>query len=80
MTEHEQLVQLCERMGAPRDQAETMARQLSKRADQLVATRGLSRIDAMEYLLKVLIKGRSGEGPDGPTHPETTSGPLPGAG
>lgn len=66
MSEHEQLVQLCEKMGAPREQAETMARQLAKRADQLVATRGMTRIAAMEYLLKVLVKGRSGEGPDEP--------------
>lgn len=65
MTEHEQLLQLCERMGAPHAQAETMARQLSKRADQLVETRGLSRVDAMAYLLQLLIKGRNGEGPDG---------------
>ncbi len=66
MTEHEQLVRLCEKMGASRDQAETMARQLSKRADQLVETRELSRVDAMTHLLKVLIKGRRGEGPDEP--------------
>jgi len=80
MTEHEQLVQLCEKMGAPRSQAETMARQLAKRADQLVATRGISRIEAMGHLLKVLVKGRNGEGPDEPedggVNPEQPSGPL----
>lgn len=63
MTEHEQLVQLCERMGAPREQVETMARQLAKRADQLAASRGISRIEAMDHLLKLLIAGRNGEGP-----------------
>jgi hypothetical protein len=69
-SEHEQLVALCEKMGAPRPQAETMARQLAKRADQLVAERGLSRVAAMQYLLDVLIRGRSGEGPaDQPTSP-----------
>ncbi len=67
MTEHEQLVQLCEKMGSPRAQAETMARQLAKRADQLVATRQLSRVEAMDHLLGVLIKGRSGEGPETPS-------------
>ena len=66
MSEHEQLVELCEKMGSSREQADTMARQLAKRADQLAVTRGISRIDAMEHLLRVLIKGRSGEGPDGP--------------
>lgn len=79
MTEHEQLVQLCEKMGAPREQAETMARQLGKRADQLVTTRGMSRIAAMEYLLKVLIKGRSGEGPDEPEAPGRDLGAPPAA-
>lgn len=64
MTEHEQLVQLCEKMGSPKAQAEIMAHQLGKRADQLVATRGISRVEAMDHLLRLLIKGRSGEGPD----------------
>ena len=65
-SEHEQLVALCERMGAGPAQAETMARQLAKRADQLVSERGLPRMQAMEYLLRVLVMGRNGEGPDGP--------------
>ena len=62
--EHAQLVALCERMGAPRAQAETMARQLAKRADQLVEERKIPRVEAMAGLLQVLIKGRNGEGPD----------------
>lgn len=65
MTEHEQLAQLCERMGAGRAQAEAMATQLEKRADQLVTTRGISRIEAMKYLLQLVVKGRSGEAPPG---------------
>lgn len=64
MTEFEQLVQLCEKMGSSRQQAEVMARQLEKRADQLVASRGISRVEAMDHLLRVLIKGRNGEGPE----------------
>jgi hypothetical protein len=63
--EHAQLVALCERMGAPHAQAETMARQLAKRADQIAAERNVSRVEAMTGLLQVLIKGRNGEGPDG---------------
>jgi hypothetical protein len=66
MNEHEQLVAFCERMGSPRAQAETMAAQLSKRADQLAATRGITRVEAMRHLLDVLVKGRNGEGPEGP--------------
>ena len=62
--EHAQLVALCERMGAAHAQAETMARQLAKRADQIAAERNISRIEAMTGLLQVLIKGRNGEGPD----------------
>ncbi len=64
--EHQQLVALCERMGAPRAQAETMAHQLAKRADQLAAERGITRVEAMAGLLQVLIKGRNGEGPGTP--------------
>jgi hypothetical protein len=61
MTEHEQLVALCMKMGAPESQAETMAGQLAKRADQLAQERGITRVEAMTHLLQVLVKGRSGE-------------------
>ena len=61
MSEHEQLVQLCRRLGAGSEQAETMARQLARRADQLVAERGVARVEAMKYLLEVVVKGRAGE-------------------
>lgn len=64
MTEHDQLVQLCEKLGSPRPQAEVMARQLAKRADQLAATRGIDRVQAMAQLLQLLVKGRNGEGPE----------------
>lgn len=67
MTEEEQLVQLCERMGSPREQAEIMARQLMKRADQLSATRNITRVEAMSHLLQLLLKGRKGEGPSSPS-------------
>ena len=63
MTELEQLAQLCEGLGAPPAQAQTMARQLLKRADQLAAERGLARESALKGLLEVVIKGRAGEVP-----------------
>ncbi len=63
MTEHEQLSQLCERLGASRSQAATMANQLMKRADQIASERGISREAALKGLLDVVIKGRSGEVP-----------------
>lgn len=63
MTELEQLTQLCQQLGAAPAQASIMAAQLLKRADQLVAERGLSREAALKGLLEVLVKGRAGEVP-----------------
>lgn len=66
MDELAQLTQLCERLGAASgEQAETMARQLMKRANQLVAERGGTREAAMDHLLSVLVHGRRGEVPPG---------------
>jgi hypothetical protein len=69
MTELEQLTQLCERLGAPRLQAATMAAQLAKRATQLAAERGLTREAAMARLLEAVVKGRAGEAPASPAGP-----------
>jgi len=63
VSELEQLVQLCGRLGAPPAQAATMAAQLLKRADQLAAERGIPREEALRGLLEVLVKGRAGEVP-----------------
>ena len=66
MNEHEQLIQLCTRLGAPTQAAAaTMADQLIKRCDQLVAQRGISRLEAMNYLLQLVTKGAQGEAPPG---------------
>lgn len=66
MDELTQLTQLCRRLGAETEaQAETMARQLQKRADQLASERGLTRVAAMEHLLSVVVHGRRGETPPG---------------
>ncbi|MEO0056112.1 MAG: hypothetical protein RLZZ50_2059 [Verrucomicrobiota bacterium] len=61
MNEREQLVALCARLGAEGPQADVMADQLLKRCDQLVAERSWSRVQAMQHLLTLLVKGRSGE-------------------
>ncbi len=66
MTELEQLTELCERLGAPRAQAETMAAQLAKRATQLAAERGIAREVAMARLLEAVVKGRAGVAPENP--------------
>ncbi|MBL9191539.1 MAG: hypothetical protein JNJ82_04210 [Opitutaceae bacterium] len=65
MTEHEQLLVLCRRLGAAEPQAEIMARQLAKRCDQLMAERGMERIAALTYLLQLVTQGRSGVPPPG---------------
>jgi hypothetical protein len=63
MDELAQLTKLCGGLGATPGQAEAMARQLIKRADQLVAERGQTREEAMTYLLRLVVQGRSGEVP-----------------
>lgn len=63
MTEQEQLTLLCERLGAPRAQAEVMAAQLLKRAGQIAQERGVTREAALKSLLDVVVKGRAGEVP-----------------
>ena len=79
MNEHEQLTLLCERLGAPPAQAATMAAQLLKRADQLAVERGTTREAALQRLLELLVKGRSGEVPAEFAPPPPPSPPhLPG--
>ena len=47
MDELAQLTELCRGLGATPEQAEVMARQMIKRADQLAAERGQKREEAM---------------------------------
>lgn len=61
MNERDQLLTLCARLGASTTQAASMTDQLLKRCDQLVAERGWSRVQAMEHLLTLLVRGRNGE-------------------
>lgn len=63
MTEHEQLAQLCARLGATPVQAQTMAAQLLKRAEQIARERGITRELALKGLLDIVTKGRAGEVP-----------------
>jgi hypothetical protein len=57
------LTALCGKLGAPAGQAEAMAKQLMKRADQLAIQRGQSREEAMAYLLQLVVQGHGGEVP-----------------
>lgn len=61
MSELEQVTALCVRLGANEAQAATMAAHLLKRADQLAAERGITRIEALTYLINLLVQGRQGE-------------------
>ena len=63
MDELRQLTELCGKLCAAPAQAEAMARQLIKRADQLSAERGQPREETMAYLLRLVVQGRSGEVP-----------------
>lgn len=66
MDEVGQIRELLVRMGAEVAQAEGMARQLSKRADQISEERGISRIDALAKLLELVRSGRAGESYESP--------------
>lgn len=72
MSEFAQLTKLCLGLGAPPAQAEAMARQLVKRADQLVVARGQSREEVMAYLLRLVVQGRHGDVPKEFQSPATT--------
>uniref|UniRef100_UPI004049DD1F galactokinase n=1 Tax=Cephaloticoccus sp. TaxID=1985742 RepID=UPI004049DD1F len=61
MNELDQLTALCVKLGAEPGAAATMAAQLQKRATQFATERGVTREEAMHYLLEVLVKGRAGE-------------------
>jgi hypothetical protein len=63
VSELDQLAALCRRLGADPAQASTMAAQLLKRADQLAVDRGIERTAALNYLIELVVKGRSGETP-----------------
>ena len=60
MDELARLVELCGKMGAAPPQAEAMAKQLLKRADQLAIERNKTRDECMAYLLRLLIQGNAG--------------------
>jgi hypothetical protein len=63
MTELEQLTQLCERLGAPKAQAQNMAAQLLKRAEQIAQERGGTREAALQRLLDLVVQGHAGKVP-----------------
>jgi hypothetical protein len=73
MSELEQLAQVCQRLGAPAAQAQTMAAQLLKRAAQLSAERGTTRETELARLMEIVVKGRQGVVPESFTPPAPRS-------
>jgi hypothetical protein len=69
MTELAQLTQVCVRLGASPAQAQTMAAQLLKRAEQLAAERGTTREAQLARLLDLVVQGRGGVVPANFTPP-----------
>lgn len=69
MNELQQLTQVCVRLGAPQLQAQTMAAQMLKRADQLSAERGTTREAELARLLEIVVQGRAGVVPTNFTPP-----------
>ena len=65
MSDLEKITTLCTRLGAGPAQAETMASQLLKRADQIATGRGIPREQALAQLLQILVEGRQGNVPPG---------------
>lgn len=63
--ELKQIEKLCIDLGSEPDQAQRMASQLVKRADQCVAEKGMDRVEAMKRLLEMVVMGRQGLVPPG---------------
>lgn len=58
--EIKEVAQLFIQLGATSEQATVMASQLLKRAEQLAHERGISKIAALEDLLKHVVEARRG--------------------
>lgn len=54
------VAQIFVNLGAPEAQAKVMASQLLKRAEQIAAERGISKVNATENLLKQVVEARQG--------------------
>lgn len=68
MTEIEEIEQLSKvfvNLGSDESQAKTMATQVVKRAGQLAKQRGKGRVEALQYLMNLVVSGRSGVYPMG---------------
>jgi len=64
--ESEQLTELFKSLGANEETAKTMAIQLLKRSEQIAGERSVTKLEALEYLIRVTLAGRDGRVYDGP--------------
>ena len=61
MDEASQLAKVFENLGAPAGKARTMAGQLLRRAEQIAAERNISKIESLDRLIRLCVKGFHGE-------------------
>lgn len=61
MNEFDQVTSLLVRFGAEEGQAQVMAKQLLKRAEQISEEKGVSKVEALAGLLELVKAGRSGD-------------------
>jgi len=74
MSEQETVAALFRGLGATPSQAEVMASQILRRADQIAVERSQSREEALRILLEAVVKGRRGEAPDPGMMPPAENG------
>ena len=61
MDETSQLAKVFENLGAPGGKARTMARQLLRRAEQIAAEQKISKVESLDRLIRLCVKGFHGE-------------------
>ena len=61
MDEISQLAKVFENLGAPAGKARIMAGQLLRRAEQIAAERNISKIESLDRLIRLCVKGFHGE-------------------
>lgn len=55
----EQVAKIFLQLGAPEEQADVMAKQLLKRAEQIAEEQEISKVHAVESLLKKVVEART---------------------
>ena len=61
MDETSQLAKVFENLGAPAGKARTMAGQLLRRAEQIATEKKISKVESLDRLIRLCVKGFHGE-------------------